>query len=35
MGHRFYEEKCEFGGPKNDSLCSKWGTPTVLGPQGF
>ncbi len=30
--HRFYEEKGEFGGPKNESLCFKQGTLTTLGP---
>ncbi len=27
-----YEEKDEFGGPKNEHLCFKRGTPTMLGP---
>jgi hypothetical protein len=35
IGHRFYEKKGEFGGPKNDSLCFNRGTPTIFGPQGF
>ncbi len=30
--HRFLEQKGEFGGLRNESLCFKWGTPTVLGP---
>ncbi len=31
--HRFYEEKDEFGGPKNESLCFKWDTSTILRPK--
>ncbi len=31
--HKFYEEKGEFGGPGNESLRFKWGTPTIFGPK--
>jgi len=33
--YRFYEEKGEFGGPRNESLCFKQGTPTILGPNSL
>jgi hypothetical protein len=33
IGHKLYEEKNEFGGPGSESLCFKWGTPTILGPK--
>jgi hypothetical protein len=33
IGHRFYEEKGELGSHRSESLCLKWGTPTVLGPK--
>jgi len=29
--YKFYEEKGEFGGPRNESLCFKLGTPTMFG----
>ncbi len=32
-GHRFYEEKDEFGGLKNESCCFKWDTPTIPRPK--
>jgi hypothetical protein len=32
IGHRFYEEKAEFEGSRRESLCFKWGIPTILGP---
>jgi hypothetical protein len=33
--YRFYEEKGEFGGPTNESLCFKHDTPIVLGPNSL
>ncbi len=33
IDHRFYEEKGEFEGHRSESLCFKWGTPTLLGPK--
>jgi len=27
-----FDMKKKGGGPKNESLCFKWGTPTILGP---
>jgi hypothetical protein len=33
--YRFFEEKGEFGGPKNESLCFKEGTLTTLGPDSL
>ncbi len=32
-GHRLYEKKDELGGPKNESLCFKWDTPTIFRPK--
>ncbi len=33
QGHRLYEKKDELGGPKNESLCFKWDTPTIFRPK--
>jgi hypothetical protein len=31
-GHRFYEEKKEFGSFRSEFFYFKWGGPTILGP---